>query len=539
MKPATKILQKVRRGVQNVAYGNPIYRKMLASGEAPGRLHFTLPDLWPGDAQAGLALIGSQRSLFDRPSLPHPGTVLRNLRAVGTDAARQAALNIIENWLDHYEQWDDVEWEPEVIGSRIAGWIGAYEFYAPAASPDFIARLTASLQQQYKHLMRTMTSALADVGGLCALKGLVLGGLNFEDGEKALGVACDLLKRQLAAEILPDGGSISRNPATQLHMVRHLIDLRAAFKASGIEAPDPIRTTVGIMVPALRLYRHGDGGLALFHGGSEETALLIDAVIAQAGTKSRILRRLPDTGYERLTAGRSLLIADCGRPPPRGHDKNAHAGLLSFELSHGRERLFVNCGNVEGSSSEWRIACAATAAHSTISIEDTNAAEVMESGGIVCTARVTAHRYEQDGQHCVEMTHDAYRAEFGITHQRFLGLSADGDELRGRDVLIGNPGRAFALRWHLHPSVQASLTQSGQTALLRMPSGIGWRMHVEGFDLALEPSVYCGSGSPRRSLHLKVSGHTGLPSPKRSSGFAQAGGTETSLVWSLTREKKG
>ena len=90
MKPAAKILQKVRRGVQTVAYGNPIYRKILTSGEAPGRLHFTLPDLWPGDAQAGLALIGSQRSLFDRPSLPHPGTAMRNLRAVGTDAARQA-----------------------------------------------------------------------------------------------------------------------------------------------------------------------------------------------------------------------------------------------------------------------------------------------------------------------------------------------------------------------------------------------------------------------------------------------------------------
>jgi len=531
MKPAAKILKKVRRGVQTVAYGNPLYQKMLASGEVPGRLHFTLPDLWPGDARAGLALIGSQRSLFESAAPLHPEAALRNLRAVGTDAARQTAVRIIENWLSRHDQWDDIEWAPGAIGKRIAGWAGFYEFYAPAASSAFTARLTSSLQKQYKHLMRTLTSELTGVAGLCAIKGLVFGGLNFEEGEKALGIACDLLKRQLTAEILPDGGCISRCPSTQLHMLRHMIDLRTAFSVAAVETPEAAQTAITAMVPALKFFRHGDGGLALFHGGLQETALLIDAVIMQAGVKSRILRRLTNTGYERLTAGRGLLIADCSRPPPEGYDQAGHAGLLSFEFSHGRERLIVNCGVPDGATPEWRAACAATAAHSTLTVEDTNACEISESDGILCSAQVEAQRFEQDGAHCIEMMHDAYHSLFGLTYQRFLALATDGEELRGRELLTSVSGRNFVLRWHLHPSVQASLTQGGRTTLLRMPSGAGWRLRVGGpgpdmrFAFGLEPSVYCGSGAPRRSVVLKASGRT-------NEG-------ETIIDWSLAKEKKG
>ena len=530
MKPAAKIFQKVRRGVQTVAYSNLLYRKILASGDGPDRLHFTLADTWPGDAVAGQALISGQRSMFDKDqtvSLRHAGSVLRNLRAVGTDAARQMAVRLIENWMRQHNSWSEAEWAPDVLGERIAGWIGFYEFYAPAASAAFINDLTASLHRQWKHLTRVLPPSLTAVTGLRAIKGLVYGGFNFPEGEKALGIALDLLRRQLAAEILPDGGVIARNPSVQLHMLRHLIDLRSAFKAAELDVPESVRIAIQSMLPVVKFFRHADGAMALFHGSAEEIPLLIDAVLTQAETRGRALRRLPDTGYERLSAGRSLLIADCGLPPPRGYDASGHAGLLSFEFGSGKERLIVNCGAVTNANADWRAACAATAAHSTLSVEDKNACEVMASGNILCSAHLEAQRYEQDGSQYIEMTHDGYLTRYGLTHQRILGLSADGEELHGHDILTGKPGRHFTIRWHLHPLVQASLAQSGQTALIRTVSGSGWRLRIEGeqaLSLSLEPSIYCGSGIPRRSLQLKVTGRTD--------------GAQTPLIWTLAREKR-
>jgi uncharacterized heparinase superfamily protein len=197
--------------------------------------------------------------------------------------------------------------------------------------------------------------------------------------------------------------------------------------------------------------------------------------------------------------------------------------LLSFEFGQGRERLIVNCGAVEGASADWHAACAATAAHSTMTVDDCNACDVTTSGGIVCEAKVTAQRYEEDNHHCIEMEHDGYRAKSGIHYKRLLRLSATGDELSGREELTGAADHSFDLRWHLHPSAQASLAQSGQTALIRSPSGSGWRLRVEGATLTLEASIYCGTGAPRRSLQLKASGTTS--------------GNQTIIYWNFVREK--
>ena len=113
MKQATKLIRQVRRSVQSAAYSNALYRKILAAGEGTDRLYFTLPDAWPGDAQAGLVLMSGQQSMFDRSStvsLRHAGAVLRNLRAVGTDGARQMAVKLIESWLAYNDKWSEEEW---------------------------------------------------------------------------------------------------------------------------------------------------------------------------------------------------------------------------------------------------------------------------------------------------------------------------------------------------------------------------------------------------------------------------------------------
>ncbi len=529
MSRAGKILQQVQRGVRSVTYGNPLYHRILSANVGAEELRFTPPDIWPGDAQAGMAIIADQRRLFaDHRRFNKSGwqtEVIRDLRAVGSEVARRTVVSLIENWLQQYDSWNEAEWAADILGERIASWIGFYEFYAPAGDLEFTEQLTSSLARQWQHLMRTVPTMLTGIGGLQAVKGLVYGGLNFAEGEKALGLGCDLLRRQLAAEILPDGGHRTRSPSVQLHMLRSLIDLRAVLRTARLEVPNEIKAAIEAMIPALRFFRHGDGGLALFHGGQAESSLLIEAVLTQSEVRSRALRRLPETGYERLTSGRSLLLADVGRPPAHGYDDEAHAGLLSVEFGNGRERLIVNCGSLPQADTTWRMACAATAAHTTLTVEDKNACEILPSGGVGQRPRQTSiQRYEQDGSQFIEMMHDGYRQRFSVMHHRILSLSADGDELHGSDSLSGPMGRNFTLRWHLHPDVQASLLHSGQAALLRTASGNGWRLRVDGGDLGLEPSIYCGDGTPRRTLQLKVSGRTH--------------GDPTTVAWNLVREKR-
>src|SRR3546814_1059157 len=119
-------------------------------------------------------------------------------------------------------------------------------------------------------------------------------------------------------------------------------------------------------------------------------------------------------------------------------------------------------------------------------------------------AAVACRRDEADGSIWLETSHDGYLPVFGLTHHRRLFLSASGDDLRGEDRFTAETSGAarpcdVALRFHLHPEVQAMAAQDGRSVVLRLPKGSGWRMRSAGATLALEPSVYLGQ--PRSEEH--------------------------------------
>ena len=113
----------------------------------------------------------------------------------------------------------------------------------------------------------------------------------------------------------------------------------------------------------------------------------------------------------------------------------------------------------------------------------------------------------------IEASHDGYDDTVGLVHRRLLYVSGDGGDIRGEDILIRSPqaamrgGHSFAVRFHLHPGVRASLAAGGDSVILRLPSGDGWRFRAAGGRPQLEESVYLGApGAPRRCQQIVVRG---------------------------------
>ncbi len=65
------------------------------------------------------------------------------------------------------------------------------------------------------------------------------------------------------------------------------------------------------------------------------------------------------------------------------------------------------------------------------------------------------------------------------------------------------------MRFHLHPTVDATLIEDGGGARLVLPSGAVWRLRAAGAALGLDDSVYLGSGEPRKSRQIVLTGSTG------------------------------
>lgn len=525
-----------RYGMGKLLYGTSVYRYTLISRTPPG-LIMAPPDPWPGNAERGGAILRGEFMFFGvrlegTKHVWHPVGMdtnwlaelhafdwLRDLRAVGGDAARRCARELVADWLDRENTWDEVAWRPDVLARRLFAWLGQHDFFCASADDTYRRRYLAALVRQGKHLARVLPAGAQGLDLLVSIKGLVVAGLALPDRDAWIAQGLRHLERETARQILPDGGHVSRCPAVHTKALRHLVDVRAALLAAGQPAPSFLMSAIDRAAPFLRMMRHGDGGLALFNGGGEDLSWLVDMLLAQADARGRPPVSAPHSGFERLAANRTVVLVDTGKPPAPGFGTPPHAGTLSFEMSIGKERLVVNCGAREGPSQEWATVQRTTAAHSTLVIDDKNSAGILPHGDLRDgPTAVECRREEADGSVWLTTSHDGYVKPFGLVHQRRLFVSARGDDIRGEDKLIrqatpASPARGFTVRFHLHPTVHASLVQDASAVLIQLPRGNGWRLRASGAAVSLSESVYLGGGDddPRRGEQIVLSGVLGPP----------------------------
>jgi uncharacterized heparinase superfamily protein len=168
--------------------------------------------------------------------------------------------------------------------------------------------------------------------------------------------------------------------------------------------------------------------------------------------------------------------------------------------------MIVNCGAAPAAGPEWRDATRATAAHSTLVIADTSSSELRADGLGRRPERVDAQRQEASGAHWLDASHDGYMKPFGAVHRRRLYMADSGEDLRGEDLVEASSPQPYAVRFHLHPDVDASLQQDNEAVLLRLPGGSGWRLRADGARIAIEESIYLGGPEPRRGEQVVLTG---------------------------------
>ena len=219
-------------GVSEAGFGRALKGFRLASplrGAAPSALTLVPPNPWPGDATRGrtmltnvIALAGQTIMVTGSPwdaeahepwqAAMHSFEWLRDLRAVGGDAARRHARLFTSQWLDRKVRRGDLAWRADIMGARIANWIAFHDFFCASAEDTFRARLFASLSHQARGLARALPGDLSGAPLLLAIKGLLASGVCLEAGEARFAQAEKLLLRELPRQILPDGCHAERSP---------------------------------------------------------------------------------------------------------------------------------------------------------------------------------------------------------------------------------------------------------------------------------------------------------------------------------------
>lgn len=449
---------------------------------------------------------------------------LRHLRAAESSITRANARVLVDEWISLHGAWNAESWRPDITARRVISWLTQAPLVLSDADARFYRRFLRSLTRQVRFLRYSIAEARDGLPRLQILMALTYAALCMAGQVKHLNPTVRRLGAELERQVLPDGGHISRNPGALIELLLDLLPLRQVFSARNLPPPGPLLNAVDRMMPMLRFFRHSDGSFALFNGMGPTPPDLLATVLAYDDARGAPLASAPHSGYQRLQTREAVLLMDTGRPPPMSVSQEAHAGCLAFEFSWRQHRIVVNCGVPGTSRDNWRQAARATAAHSTVTFNDASSCRFLGTGplqGVLGTPitsgpkTVPVTREDRDAGIEVTASHDGYAERFGLLHERSVTLAHDASRLDGEDVFRPVQGGrvavgkkdAFAIRFHLHPSVRASRLTDGKSVMLMLSDREVWTFTAFDARVELEESVYLASREgPRRTLQIVING---------------------------------
>ncbi|MFC3443005.1 heparinase II/III family protein [Sphingobium rhizovicinum] len=529
------LTQRIANHFYLLSWKTPIHGRKL-KGKYPLKLLAVPDDEVPGDGRAGAAIRagyflfrGQKQQIapldFARLSVSpafadylHSFRWLRDLSSSATrEQGAPVAETVMRKWLEaHAETPSEPAWRADNAGWRLLFWTA----HAPLilSSSDLVYRslVLNCIARTARHLDRSADKAPMGLPRIVAWSAILAAALLIPGGEARRVFGEAGLKRAIDSSFHGDGGIVSRSPLAQMEAIMALSMLRAVYDVRREKAPFCLTDALSRAVPALLGLTHGDGGLGNWQGAGAIPPQMVDAVVMASRVRTRPLRQARDWGYQRISAGGTVVQIDAAPPPVARVAEAGCASTGAIEISDGPMRLIVNCGGaaLEGAWVPGDLAqgLRTTAAHSTLILNDSNSTALMPDGTLgKGVTEVELNRQESDNGSRLDLSHDGYVRRLGYIHRRLLLVSGDGKEVRGEDMLTPaerrrKPGKQpVQLRFHLAPGVEPTLTADNQGALLRIDNGALWQFRTGAGVLSVEDSLWVdANGHPHPAQQLVV-----------------------------------
>ena len=283
--------------------------------------------------------------------------------------------------------------------------------------------------------------------------------------------AANLLRQELAKQILADGGHYERSPMYHQLVLNRLLDaLRMLRAPTTLHDGDLTRLLTEksvLMLAWLKAVTFQNGDIPRVN----DTALGIAPNTRQLREKaSRLIPKervptisLTDSGYRMFRQKRYELFASVGSIGPAHQPGHAHADTLSFVLNVDNQPVLVDSGTSTyqpGPRRDWE---RSTEAHNTVTLHSVNSSEVWAGFRVGRRARVTILT---DTPNRLMARHDGYQHR-GLLHERTWSIAATAISITDRLLdwpASGESKQSGTARFHFHPSVTWQVLGNGVEA---------------------------------------------------------------------------
>ena len=414
---------------------------------------------------------------------------------------------LLDHWIAANTPRSGDGWHSYTISLRTRNWIWLFRCCPALATPPRLR----SLWQQLRWLASHPEHCHGGNHWLENLTALAIGSLQFEGGApRAMqDRALRLLRYELTAQLLDDGGHEERSTSYHLLMLDRLVELACTLASVSGERPAWLLQAIAAMSGWARDVRLEGGQSPRFNDSAADAAPPLDEVVEFAeaflqgrstlstcdpsspNLRQRLLKSavtctslapfdllaapqstagitdLPATGWTILRPGHHWeVLFKCGIPCPDHLPAHVHSDQLSVEVSHRGIWLIAEAGTSVYGTGPDRAHERSGGAHNVLQLGHSTApgtihwVEPVDVWHGFRAGRKAQPRHRDcgrvaTGSSYVEGSHDGFD-RLGAQHHRrveLLSVSPDRCNLQVLDTVTATTPLHFRLWWHLGPEV--------------------------------------------------------------------------------------
>jgi len=457
------------------------------------------------------------------------------LPALNIKTEKELGCLIIDQWINNFSNYNEKYWALDVVTMRLIYWISSYEIIFKNSDLIFRSKVINNIVKQTKHLFKNISLVSSGVDKIRSLAALILVGNSFEQYEEYTQYGLKNLEDELGNFINKDGFVKSKNPEDLFWTLYFLVLIKEWLILSRKQTPAFINIYINSLGICFKFLRFSNGDLPLFNGANHINTEKFYEFLESRGYEFEGMENI-FCGYAKIKSKKIELFMDANNPSSMLHSRNYQAGPLSFELASNGIKFICNSGSGKNLGEELSYLSSSTAAHSTVTINDTSSCIFQKNAlirkyfgnSLIEKHNIVKKEFKNDKEfiQCI-VAHDGYEKRFKILHERQITLFKLKNHIEGIDSLkckdLENKNLSFSVRFHIHPDIRITKTM-GNDILLSSNEGEGWIFRSPQIPTKIEKNLYFGNSD----------------NIKESSFILLEGNIEnenTNIIWHLEKAK--
>ncbi|MFT5759538.1 MAG: putative heparinase superfamily protein [Alteromonadaceae bacterium] len=392
-----------------------------------------------------------------------------DLSSITYQEREELHYTFIKKWMEDNPPCFGNGWEPYPLSLRLVNWV---KWFSKKDSVE--QKYLNSIVQQASALSQQLEYHILGNHLFANAKALTFVGayLQGDDAESFLKLGLKILDSEIEEQFLADGAHFELSPMYHeilLWDLLELIDLaKNSRNAKLLERLNNWELVAKKALQWLRSMIHPDGEVGFFNDAAIGIAASPAEIFNYANklgiehkARLNLLTTNYASGYSRVQNDNYTLLFDHANVGPDYLPGHAHADTLSFEMSVGSQRVFVNSGTSMYGVSKERLRQRETSAHNTVVVNGQSSSEVWSGFRVARRAYCQLLKAEENaGNITLSASHNGYkRLKPKVTHTRTINALTDSFIIT--DDLSTKSAAEFNL--HVHPDVE--IKQVDETSL--------------------------------------------------------------------------